>query len=125
MIAARMTYGVCGVCACQASGFGYAPSDRHRTMWVCDDPDCLTIARGTYTMSQSDWNTIERDAIRQAGSQAGAWLDSIGKTDMAALTADEWDQFCKRMIGEYRSHLATMVSTHMRLITSPSNKPPF
>ncbi len=42
---------------------------------------------------------IDREAVRKAGSMAGQYLDEIGVTDLAELTADQWEQFCFKMIG--------------------------
>jgi len=119
----RTTYGVCGVCACLAGGFGYAPSDRRRPIWVCDDPDCLTLARETYTMRQVEWIEIELQAIRDAGNHAGEWLDRTGKTDLATLTPDEWEAFCKHMVASYRSQLAYHVAAYKARIVENANAP--
>jgi hypothetical protein len=124
-IPARTTYGVCGVCACLAAGIGYAPSDRQRILWVCDDPDCLTIARDTYRMRQIEWEQIEIEAIRDAGNRAGEWLDRTGKTDLATMTPEEWDGFCRFMVAAYRSQLAYHVAAYKSRITSNANPPPY
>jgi hypothetical protein len=125
MIPARTTYGVCGVCACLAGGFGYAPSDRQRPLWVCDDPDCLIIARETYTMRQVEWIDIEIQAIRDAGQRAGEWLDKTGTTDMAAMTPDQWDDFCRMMVASYRSQLAYHVAAYKSRIVTNAPAPPY
>ena len=36
----------------------------------------------------------EKAALEAGGAAAGAYLDSIGKTDLATMTADEWTAFC-------------------------------
>jgi hypothetical protein len=36
----------------------------------------------------------EKDAAVRGGQDAGQYLDSIGKTDLATLSADEWAEFC-------------------------------
>jgi hypothetical protein len=40
---------------------------------------------------------IEKDAVRAGGEAAGGYLDSIGKTDLAQLTAAEWQAFCEAL----------------------------
>ena len=37
----------------------------------------------------------EAIAIAAGGDAAGAYLDSIGKSDLASLTPDEWATFCR------------------------------
>lgn len=39
----------------------------------------------------------EEKAIAAGGAEAGAYLESIGKTDLAAMTPEEWREFCKRL----------------------------
>jgi hypothetical protein len=53
----------------------------------------------------------EQAAIDAAGAQAGSYLDSIGKTDLAKLTADEWRTFCTAMVGGYVETLQAMART--------------
>lgn len=36
----------------------------------------------------------EKTAIEAGGAAGGAYLESIGKTDLATLTAAEWATFC-------------------------------
>lgn len=122
-IPARTIYGVCGVCACMAGGFGFSPSDRHRPIWACDDPDCLTIARSTYNMRQIEWNGIETEAIRQAGSSAGEFLEKLGKFNLVELTEHEWGDFCRHMVASYRSQLAFLVASHQSKLNGKSSAP--
>jgi len=43
----------------------------------------------------------ERRARKKAGDAAGAYLDEIGKTDLAKLTPDQWEKFCERLTATY------------------------
>lgn len=36
----------------------------------------------------------EAEACKKGGAEAGAYLEQIGKTDLATLTLQEWDKFC-------------------------------
>lgn len=40
----------------------------------------------------------EQAAIQQGGVYGGEYLDSLGKTDLATLTPEEWAQFCECII---------------------------
>jgi hypothetical protein len=122
---ARTTPCVCGVCASRAQGYGYAPPTRNsRILWVCDDPDCLSLARATYHMSQNRYDKCEANAISAAGAAAGQYLDELSKTDMAALSEKEWDNFCLRMIAVYRAQLAWEVAQAHAELTG-SDKIPY
>lgn len=38
--------------------------------------------------------SIDAEAVAYGGQRAGEMLERIGKTDLAELTADEWQEFC-------------------------------
>lgn len=48
-------------------------------------------------MALGPLNLSEADAAEKGGEAAGAYLDEIGKTDLASLTLDEWREFCGRL----------------------------
>lgn len=43
----------------------------------------------------------EKAAVEHAGQMAGEYLDSIRKTDLAKLSHEEWDTFCRVMCGAF------------------------
>lgn len=49
-----------------------------------------------------DYITIDIESAENAGQFAGKYLESIGKTDLATLTKDEWINFLLVVIGKYR-----------------------
>lgn len=44
---------------------------------------------------------IEAQARQKAGDRAGQYLDDLGQTDLAKLTADQWAKFCEHMTTTY------------------------
>lgn len=42
---------------------------------------------------------VDREAVLKGGSMAGQYLDEIGKTDLATLSAAEWEAFCFKLVG--------------------------
>ncbi len=48
-------------------------------------------------MRKPDLDPNERQAALAGGDAAGAYLDGIGKTDLAAMTEAEWGEFCGRL----------------------------
>jgi len=46
-------------------------------------------AKGQPKMEQ-----FEREAAAEGGNAGGQYLDRIGKTDLASLTREEWEEFC-------------------------------
>lgn len=107
-------YLVCAVCARPGTGHGWAPppswGSQPPIAWLCDDPACIPIAKDTYSMRQEKFARVDSLAAGQGGEAAGAYLDEIGKSDMAELAEEEWFEFCRRMIAGYRVALTTTLS---------------
>jgi hypothetical protein len=88
---------VCAVCRRRAVWLGYAPNHRGPIVWLCDDNGCHAAARKVYRMPPSMLDAYEIGAALEAGADAGAYLEEIGKTDLARLTGDEWREFLHRL----------------------------
>lgn len=101
----RFDDAVCGCCARPATGFGYAPKTGQTILWVCDDPQCLQLAKDSYTMKQDHFSRVESRAAGRGGEEGGEFLDTIGKSDLATLSPDEWFEFCRRVVAGYRKAL--------------------
>lgn len=101
----RFTFDICACCARDSAGFGYTPKHGQPALIVCDDPQCLQIARETYHMKQDTFTRIERLAVEKGGEEAGEFLDAIGRTDLSTMTSDEWGEFCRRLVAGYRNAL--------------------
>ena len=103
----RFSDRVCCVCASPAIGWGYASGAKtvDQIAFCCDDPECLHIAKDTYGMRQSEFRRLDAMATDDGGQKAGAYLESIGKSDLASLSTEEWEQFCREMIAGYREAL--------------------
>lgn len=48
-------------------------------------------------MAHNPATSDERKAAVEGGNAGGAYLDGIGKTDLASLTEAEWAEFCTRV----------------------------
>ncbi|WP_420959343.1 DUF6511 domain-containing protein [Brucella sp. IR073] len=103
----RSQPGLCAVCARREVGIGYSSNPRQNlpVLWVCDDPECIAIAKDTYFMKQDQFDRIESLAAGKGGQRAGGYLEEIGKTDLKTLTVDEWHEFCRRLVAGYRNAL--------------------
>lgn len=78
-------------------------------LWTCGSPDCNVTLQRVYGMSVESLSQVEMEAINKAGAVAGAWLDDVGKTDLAALSRDEWEQFLCRLIDGYQCELRRLM----------------
>lgn len=61
-------------------------------------------------MTQDRFNRVDSLAAGQGGEAMGAYLDEIGKSDLAALSEEEWFEACRRLIAGYRVALTTTLS---------------
>jgi hypothetical protein len=55
-----------------------------------------------------DPNEHELAAMAMASDAAGAFIDSLGKTDMARWTPQQWHQFIETICGGYVDHLCEL-----------------
>lgn len=91
----------------------------------------------TRNLSMIDPSDIEKCAMDDAGTLGGAYLDSIGKTDLATLTKEEWNAFIEVVCGGYAGSMieasrkalavADMALTKAQGVQGPGDglKPPF
>jgi hypothetical protein len=59
-----------------------------------------------------DTTEYEREAIAHGGSMAGEYLETLGKTDIAVMTPDEYDAFIETAITGYVERLGE-IATHL------------
>jgi len=102
----RFSDAVCGCCARSATGFGYAPRTGQSILWVCDDPDCLQVAKDSYTMKQDQFSRLESLAAGEAANAMGQRLDEMGCGDrFNGLEPEQWLDAMREGIAAYRKAL--------------------
>ena len=89
-----------------------APSAGAPVAWVCDDPKCIPLAKVVYHMTTKDLTYHEVRAVVAASDKAGAFLDSIGKTDLASLTETEWLKLWQTFLKEYSADMRERITSH-------------
>ena len=47
----------------------------------------------------TDWLPLENEMLFECGKAGGEYLDSIGKSDLAALSKEEWLVFLQSVVG--------------------------
>lgn len=100
----------CIVCGRRPDGFGYTPSAKHRVGWACTGH--LQQARAIYHMPKTKLDPFEQVALEEAGNEAGAYLDSIGTTDLAALNEAEWLIFRKTLLEGFGTSMRRQIDEH-------------
>ena len=67
------------------------------------------------------FDEYEFGAMIEGGRKAGGYLDEIGKTDMALLSAGEWREFLARLLTGYEQALRRKLLND----EPPLDSPPF
>ncbi len=88
--------GQCAVCRFAECGAGFvagavAKRKFEAVTWTCRED--IPLAAEVHHMPADKLSLIERRALAEAGDHAGSYLDAIGKTDLADLTKEEWEEF--------------------------------
>lgn len=93
----------CAVCGRQAASSGGVRGffQRRGAHWFCADPYCHTAAEGLADMKPDELSETELAALVDAGNAGGAYLDSIGKTDLAALSQEEYATFIRAVFDAF------------------------
>ena len=58
------------------------------------------------------FSETEHEGLAKGGEAAGQYLDSIGKTDLAVLSDEEWDTFLCRVLGGYSEFMQAEVKKY-------------
>lgn len=100
----RFQAGLCACCRRRETGVGVSPDPaRKPILWTCSDPDCIQLARDTYTMKADEFTRLEsRAAIEGGDNDGGEYLNQIGKTDLLELTDEERWELWRRVVAGYR-----------------------
>jgi hypothetical protein len=67
----------------------------------------------------------EQSALVHAGCMGGEYLTSLGKTDLVALTDDEWMTFLGCVIDGFCDHLRRLAATDQARLSQTSERIPF
>ncbi len=106
MSPASRHYATCGLCGRRADGIGFSPTGRPPIVWVCND---CGPGRARTAAHMRDFDAIERQAFRLAARRAGAFLDTIGKTDLARLTTEEYEAFLRAFLTHFGEEIRRLV----------------
>lgn len=102
----------CAVCHRMATGLGYAPRYGKPIAWLCDDPDCLTLGKTVFHMPRKALAQQEAFSLQEAGQEAGAYLESIGKFSLAELNEEEWTTFLKTVLNAFGEKMRARLLSH-------------
>ena len=87
---------VCFVCRRRSCGFGVGVEKR--VGWLCEDCARHQYGKRAYAMTDRQFDEYEQRAILSAGNAAGGYLDGIGCTDLALLSAEQWRAFLGTLV---------------------------
>jgi hypothetical protein len=67
----------------------------------------------------------EAEAMTVGGHQGGAYLESLGKSDLTTLTETEWDRFIDAVITGYCDHLRELAVKDRKHLDAMTPEVPF
>jgi hypothetical protein len=67
----------------------------------------------------------ERAAMEHGGAMAGEFLDSLGKTDLAQLSVDEWHALIEVIVTGYCDHLRDLAGQDRSRLDGITEQVPF
>lgn len=80
----------CATCSRESQGIAISLPGK-RLKQFCSH-DCARIFMAIDKLTQN-----EEAAASKGGEAAGAYLEQIGKTDLATLSGPEWEKFCQTL----------------------------
>ena len=122
--------GLCVVCHREPRGFGwfdarFKVSDPRRDLTrrrLCSRT-CQDICHRRRGMIEPTPN--EQAAMAAGGDAAGAFLESLGKTDLAALTTPEWRQLIEIVVTGYCDKLRELAGQDRDRLDAMTARIPF
>ena len=97
---------MCSICRRDARGFGFAPClirINRPSVKLCSRACQNTAVR---LKGMIDPNKHEAAALVTASSRAGAYIDSIAKTDLAKFSDAEWSTLIDVIVTAFQNHLS-------------------
>jgi len=67
----------------------------------------------------------ETEAMSVGGQQGGAYLESLGKSDLATLSETEWDRFIDAVVTGYCDHLRELAARDRGRLDAMTPEVPF
>ena len=94
----------CGVCKRASAGFAFcAPQSQTPPVFFCS-----MLCSEVWMIAHRKKIELTRDEATAAiagGKVAGAFLEQLGRTDLAQLSRVEWAEFCERLTRGYLAEL--------------------
>ena len=97
-------------CGRRQRGFGFAPRRHDPITWACS-PECSKMSAKARFMDH-DLDRYEELALLAGGQEAGAYLEQIGKTDLALLTPEEWESFLRLVLIGYADRMREQIGSY-------------
>lgn len=103
----------CWCCRRLDDGIGIALGGRpERNIWSCKGH--IQAAKVAAKMPTAKFDHEEKEAALTAGAMGGEYLVAIGRTDVARLLPEEYDEYIRIIITEFGRALHENVKAHAR-----------
>ena len=88
----------CAVCRRRAGPSGYTERPAVKIIWLCEEPACLALGEVVWHMPSERFEPVEIEARNDAADAGGAYLEQLGRTDLATLSVDEYRELVRVVI---------------------------
>lgn len=99
---------ICDICKRGSRGLAFYPPGERRFGGAACSMKCLEVIVQKHKTGEP-FLPDENAAIEAGGREAGAFLESIGKSDLAELTQDEWMDFLRTFEAARSEHLRNAI----------------
>ncbi|MDX3966126.1 MAG: DUF6511 domain-containing protein [Bradyrhizobium sp.] len=79
-------------------------------LWLCEAPECISLGKAVFHMVPKTLTATEALALQDAGAEAGAYLERLGKFSLADLTEKEWGNFLTTILNSYGENMRKRVT---------------
>ena len=126
----RLAWSLCAVCRRQSRGYGWFDArypvhsaKRDQTYVQLCSRVCQDLYHGRRGVIDPTPN--EQAAIAHGGVLAGEYLESLGKSDLASLSLEEWNAFLEVIVTGYCEHLRALAARDCERLAGQREELPF
>lgn len=101
---------ICPLCLRHARGFAYLnPRDKFATQFHYDSMECMMAH--SYSNLPPALDREEHEALGHASDMGGAFVEKLGKTDLATWSPDEWQLLTNEIVLAFTARLRDICTT--------------
>lgn len=92
----------CACCSQPSNWVGWRPKPGMPFLFFCENLGCQAQAERLYAMTESEFSDINNFSIWDGAVKGGEYLDSIGVTDIAKMSQEQFFELGKAIVTGYQ-----------------------